>query len=520
MSSLPNSLGSRSPIKGSGLKKSSSSTAKDYHGRIYMFSQKDSNDSDTSKIKQLIEQSGGDISEIKVDGKPYLQSFMKKILGEANRPPHVFFNDEYVGGWDQIKAMSENGQLGLKIQTCKNALSPGELYKIYRKQGDLFVISPGHLYFPPPTKRLITCLITLYNRTDKYTAYKLKTTCPNRYIVKPKKGIAPPNGTVHVEITMQKPVTENEKGDKFRVESLALQYYKTEMEDKVDELFKEADTKRIVKQKISCLFESPPSVDFNVVSLNDGSVIVSKNISVVDIYDGFPIEQFAQAVTKQRELINGSKKPQLSIHTEEKPPQLSTTTEAPPVNNEHVMVHSASATSPITEAIFESPRNSESTRVLETEELSDIEKSPIPKSDSSEDETSKIQELKSASEKIVAQKTSQKMEASKGLEELYKEEYNRLEKEYEQIINKLKTSEQRIKEYELTIDELHVKLRESEQALQRERAQQQKRRNEGPIFESLGRQISTPADIDAKEGYSLAALITIALICLLIGKLM
>lgn len=362
-------------------------------------------------------------------------------------------------------------------------------------------------------------MITLYNRTDKYTAYKLKTTCPNRYIVKPKKGIAPPNGTVHVEITMQKPVTENEKGDKFRVESLALQYYKTEMEDKVDELFKEADAKRVVKQKISCLFENPP-LDFNLVTLNDGSLLVSKNISVVDIYDGFPIEQFAQAVSKQRELIFGSKKPQLSIHNEDKPPQPSSVTETTPANKEHIMINSAPATSSVTEAIFESPRNLESARSIETEELSDIEKSPIPKSDSSEEEISKIQALKNASEKIVAQKTNQKLEASKGLEELYKEEYNRLEKEYEQIINKLKVSEQRIKEYELTIDELNVKLRESEQALQRERAQQQKRRNENTIFESLGRQVSTPTDIDAKEGYSLAALIAIALICLLIGKLM
>ena len=150
-------------------------------------------------------------------------------------------------------------------------------------------------------------MITLYNRTDKYTAYKLKTTCPNRYIVKPKKGVAPPNRTVSVEITMQKPVTENEKGDKFRVESLALQYYKTEMEDKVDELFKEADAKRIVKQKISCLFESPPTGEFSIVG-NDEAVVVSKLVDTVDIFDGFPIEQFAQAVTNQREIISGNKK--------------------------------------------------------------------------------------------------------------------------------------------------------------------------------------------------------------------
>ncbi|EFC43322.1 major sperm protein-like protein [Naegleria gruberi] len=485
---------------------------KDYQGRIYIFTQKElGNDTDYLKIKEIVEQSGGDVSEIKVEGKPYLIALMKKIVGDL-KPPHVFFNDEYIGGLEEIKNLKESGLLTVKIQTCKNALTPGELYKVYRKQGDLFVISPNHLYFPPPSKRLITCCITLYNRTDKYTAYKLKTTCPNRYIVKPKKGIAPPNGTAQVEITMQKPVTTDEKGDKFRVESLALQYYKPEMEDQVDELFKEAEERRVVKQKISCRFEAPPT-GFTVSNNEDGSITVKKSQSSVDIFDGFPIDQFSQAVKKQIEINNSKHKPQFNI----------------PVSTEAKLETVVSATSPLSELIFESPRNFELPKQY-YETPTETEKSPVTtqsptivKSTSNDlaspiadEESNKLEKLKSSSEKIVQQKTQQKAETSKGLEELYKEEYNRLEKEYDQIINKLKTSEQRVKECELTIDSLNERLRESEQNLEKERAK--KRVDVSVLESSLGNR--STLEFDEKNGYSLIGIIAVALICLLIGKLM
>jgi len=71
---------------------------KDYHGRIYVFTQTATDlSNDYRKIKEIIEQAGGDLNEIKVDGKPYLQALMKKIVGDQRKPPFVFFNDEYIG---------------------------------------------------------------------------------------------------------------------------------------------------------------------------------------------------------------------------------------------------------------------------------------------------------------------------------------------------------------------------------------------------------------------------------------
>jgi len=42
-------------------------------------------------------------------------------------------------------------------------------------------------------------VIKLINRTDKYAAFKLKTTAPKRYGVRPKEGIVPPHSTERIE---------------------------------------------------------------------------------------------------------------------------------------------------------------------------------------------------------------------------------------------------------------------------------------------------------------------------------
>ena len=46
------------------------------------------------------------MSEIKVDGKPFLIELMKKIVGDL-KSPHVFFNDEYVGVCFYFRSASE-----------------------------------------------------------------------------------------------------------------------------------------------------------------------------------------------------------------------------------------------------------------------------------------------------------------------------------------------------------------------------------------------------------------------------
>lgn len=60
------------------------------------------------------------------------------------------------------------------------------------------------------------------NLTDFYAAFRLKTTAPKRYIVKPKDGIVAPHQTEKIEIILNKDTTSTPMDDKFRIESVKI----------------------------------------------------------------------------------------------------------------------------------------------------------------------------------------------------------------------------------------------------------------------------------------------------------
>jgi hypothetical protein len=73
-----------------------------------------------------------------------------------------------------------------------------------------------------PLGRTIVCAINLVNQTDSYSAFKLKTTSPKRYTVKPKDGIVAPHEIQKIEVTLHQDVKEIPEDDKFRLESVRI----------------------------------------------------------------------------------------------------------------------------------------------------------------------------------------------------------------------------------------------------------------------------------------------------------
>ncbi|KAL5215671.1 hypothetical protein ABZP36_007072 [Zizania latifolia] len=63
---------------------------------------------------------------------------------------------------------------------------------------ELLGIEPLELRFPFETKKQISCSIHLTNRTDDYIAFKVKTTSPKKYCVRPNSCIVPPRSTSDV----------------------------------------------------------------------------------------------------------------------------------------------------------------------------------------------------------------------------------------------------------------------------------------------------------------------------------
>ncbi|KAJ8573334.1 hypothetical protein K7X08_009845 [Anisodus acutangulus] len=68
---------------------------------------------------------------------------------------------------------------------------------------ELLQIEPIELQFPFELKKQISCSLQLTNKSDDYVAFKVKTTNPKKYCVRPNTGIVMPNSTCDVIVTMQ-----------------------------------------------------------------------------------------------------------------------------------------------------------------------------------------------------------------------------------------------------------------------------------------------------------------------------
>ncbi|KAL3814955.1 hypothetical protein ACJIZ3_016223 [Penstemon smallii] len=69
--------------------------------------------------------------------------------------------------------------------------------------GDLLQIEPLELQFPFELKKQIQCSMKLSNKSDNYVAFKVKTTNPKKYCVRPNTGVVLPHSSCDVIVTMQ-----------------------------------------------------------------------------------------------------------------------------------------------------------------------------------------------------------------------------------------------------------------------------------------------------------------------------
>ncbi|KAF2303487.1 hypothetical protein GH714_018761 [Hevea brasiliensis] len=69
--------------------------------------------------------------------------------------------------------------------------------------GDLLTIEPQELQFPFELRKQISCSLELLNKSDNYVAFKVKTTNPKKYYVRPNTGVVSPRSTWDVTVTMQ-----------------------------------------------------------------------------------------------------------------------------------------------------------------------------------------------------------------------------------------------------------------------------------------------------------------------------
>lgn len=108
-----------------------------------------------------------------------------------------------------------------------------------------------------------SCSMQLTNKTDEYIAFKVKTTNPKKYCVRPNSGIVLPGSSCSVTVTMQAPKEippDMQCKDKFLLQSVIAPNAATN-KDISPELFNKEDGKVIEEIKLRVVYipANPPS---------------------------------------------------------------------------------------------------------------------------------------------------------------------------------------------------------------------------------------------------------------------
>ncbi|KAG7175858.1 Vesicle-associated membrane protein-associated protein A-like [Homarus americanus] len=124
------------------------------------------------------------------------------------------------------------------------------------KAEQVLILEPSQeLKFKGPFTDVVTSQLKLTNPTDRRVCFKVKTTAPRRYCVRPNSGLVDSHGSVSVAVMLQPfdydPHEKNKH--KFMVQSL----FAGEGEVNLDALFKEADLSQLMDSKLRCVFELP-----------------------------------------------------------------------------------------------------------------------------------------------------------------------------------------------------------------------------------------------------------------------
>ncbi|THG16170.1 hypothetical protein TEA_026346 [Camellia sinensis var. sinensis] len=126
--------------------------------------------------------------------------------------------------------------------------------------GDLISIEPQELQFPFELRKQISCSLQLTNKTDNYVAFKVKTTNPKKYCVRPNTGIVLPHSACDVIVTMQaqkEAPPDMQCKDKFLLQSAVASPGAT-TKDITAEMFNKESGNHVEECKLRVSYVPPP----------------------------------------------------------------------------------------------------------------------------------------------------------------------------------------------------------------------------------------------------------------------
>lgn len=128
------------------------------------------------------------------------------------------------------------------------------------KLEQILVLDPAFdLKFKGPFTDVVTTNLKLKNPSDRKVCFKVKTTAPRRYCVRPNSGIIDPGAAVIISVMLQPfDYDPNEKSKhKFMVQTIFAPANVPDM----DALWKDAKPDDLMDSKLRCVFELPSEND-------------------------------------------------------------------------------------------------------------------------------------------------------------------------------------------------------------------------------------------------------------------
>jgi len=126
---------------------------------------------------------------------------------------------------------------------------------------ELLEIHPRELEFIFELKKQSTCSVQLVNKSNSHVAFKVKTTSPKKYCVRPNTGVVKPKSTYDFTVTMQAQKLAPPDmvcKDKFLVQSTVVPEGTTD-EDINASMFAKDDGRYIEENKLTVILVSPPN---------------------------------------------------------------------------------------------------------------------------------------------------------------------------------------------------------------------------------------------------------------------
>ncbi|KAE8290673.1 Vesicle-associated membrane protein-associated protein A [Larimichthys crocea] len=123
----------------------------------------------------------------------------------------------------------------------------------------LILDPPCDLKFKGPFTGVVTTNLKLKNPSDRRVCFKVKTTAPRRYCVRPNSGVIEAGATVIISVMLQPfDYDPNEKSKhKFMVQTIFAPPNVSDM----DSLWKDAKPDDLMDSKLRCVFELPSEND-------------------------------------------------------------------------------------------------------------------------------------------------------------------------------------------------------------------------------------------------------------------